>query len=62
MSGWRKKCTRERRGLRGCERKAAAVACVQFCDCVIKFSKIVVNVATIKSTCQYYFRASRLGW
>ena len=32
------KCTRERRGLRGCERKAA-VACVQFCDCVIKFQE-----------------------
>ena len=31
--------TRERRGLRGCERKAAAVACVQFYDCVIKFQE-----------------------
>ena len=35
------KCTRERRGgLQGCERKAAAVACVQFCDCVTKFTRI----------------------
>ena len=28
--GCRNKCTGESRGLRGCERKAAAVACVQF--------------------------------
>ena len=38
-SGCRNKCTRERHGLRGCERKVAAVAHVQFCDCVIKFQQ-----------------------
>ena len=38
--GCRNMCTREIGGLRGYKRKAAAVACVQFYDCVIKFSRI----------------------
>ena len=47
--GCKNKCTRGRRDLRGCERKAAAVACVHFCDSVTKFSRIeelcMINVA-----------------
>ena len=58
----RNKSTRERRGLRGCERKAPGVACVQFCDRVIKFQEskscaCMINIARLELTCQYHFRA-----
>ena len=54
-SGCRNKCKRERHGLRGCEHKAAAVACVRFCDCVITFQE-----SKICGQCRAYSRLASI--